>query len=111
MSSEFFDVLNCQEAKNSHMELLKQLEGAFLRIAEYLITRESITFDEVMTLLCKDGIRGELNHDNNNYISALYLILCIVSWQTMLFKPGASIICISRSTMSKAATEAMRICV
>ncbi|KAH1271499.1 hypothetical protein KXX16_009352 [Aspergillus fumigatus] len=87
MSSEFFDVLNCQEAKNSHMELLKQLEGAFLRIAEYLITRESITFDEVMTLLCKDGIRGELNHDNNNYISALYLILCIVSWQTMLFKP------------------------
>ncbi|KAF4238261.1 hypothetical protein CNMCM6457_010282 [Aspergillus fumigatiaffinis] len=87
MPSEFFDVLNCQEIKDGYVQRLEQFKVAFFKIAEYLVTKESITFDEVMTLLCKDGIMTELSHSNNDYISALYLILCAVSWQTMLFRP------------------------
>jgi hypothetical protein len=87
MPPEFFDVLNCQELKHDDTQRLEQFAGAFVKIAEYLVTRESITFDEVMTLLCNDGIMREPSHGSEDHISALYLILCIVGWQTMLFKP------------------------
>jgi hypothetical protein len=87
MPSEFFDILNCQEIKHDHTQRLEQFEEAYFKIAEYLVARESITFDEVMTLLGEDSIIRELSHSNEDHISALYLILCVVGWQTMLFKP------------------------
>lgn len=88
MSLEFFQVLGSKHGKQDNQLTGRELfTETFLKIAEYIISTESISIDDIITQLRSENLINDNDSLYGHDTAASYFVCSVLGWQTMLFRP------------------------